>query len=164
MQNEIGQQSLDNKLRLCYPIENYVNNPKYISLLYEVIAVIIGGIVQYNIKSSTSDTGINGLCNKMTDETYGEPIDRLAAVINSPNCLNYDYNGMIASLRNTNVDDKICKYFILNNRDFFLGHFRIGLILILPFQIDNGSINHATNLVFSQLLLGILVLLETDFQ
>ncbi|KAF2892028.1 hypothetical protein ILUMI_14145 [Ignelater luminosus] len=90
----------DDKFHLCEPIENSVNNSKHISTLYLSIASKFAETVQYNDQLQTQITNV---CNTMNNEKNGEPIDRLAAVVSSDDCLYYNYSGIVDSLMDTKV-------------------------------------------------------------
>ncbi|KAF2906004.1 hypothetical protein ILUMI_00171 [Ignelater luminosus] len=87
------QQVLDDKLHLCEPIQNFVNNSKYLSTLYVAITDNFAGAVQYDLS-----TRIGSICNVLTTKEGGEPIDRLSTVARSDGgCLDFNYNKTIAN-------------------------------------------------------------------
>lgn len=78
--------------------------------MYETIASIFAGIVQYNKdnrnNSAMANLTIDSACDILTNETLGIAIDRLAILstkilqASEKKCLDYMYNKMIHKLRN----------------------------------------------------------------
>ncbi|XP_060831449.1 putative serine protease F56F10.1 [Bombus pascuorum] len=105
----IGQQGIAKKFILCDPINEHTKRND-ISNLYETIASIFAGIVQYNKdnrnNSAMANLTIDSACDILTNETLGIAIDRLAILstkilqASEKKCLDYMYNKMIHKLRN----------------------------------------------------------------
>lgn len=112
LRHMVGQLSLNDKFKLCTPIQESINNPNDIANFFETLSGNFAGVVQYNkdnrkgkypkVPKITIDT----LCNVMENESLGTQLDRLA-YINSmlldayeQKCLDYKYKDMIDSLRN----------------------------------------------------------------
>ncbi|XP_026472568.1 LOW QUALITY PROTEIN: putative serine protease F56F10.1 [Ctenocephalides felis] len=120
MKHMIGMRSLDEKFRLCDPIERNVDNALDNSNIFETLAGNFAGIVQYNkdnrmSKDGTSNITIDTLCDIMVNEAIGTPLDRLAEVnslmLNATDekCLDYKYDNMISKLRNTSWDSEMAE-------------------------------------------------------
>lgn len=92
------QQTLNKKFDLCEPIQSLVNNRKHISTLYLSIAAKFAETVQYYNRKQKQ---IANVCNILTNKKKGEPIDRLAAVLSSDDCLYYNYTGIMDAVKNT---------------------------------------------------------------
>lgn len=94
---------------MCDPINEHTKRND-ISNLYETIASIFAGIVQYNKdnrnNSAMANLTIDSACDILTNETLGIAIDRLAILstkilqASEKKCLDYMYNKMIHKLRN----------------------------------------------------------------
>lgn len=87
-------------------------NPIEISNLYQTIADDFAGVVQYNKdnrigKPKGWNVTIDTVCDVMTNQSVGPPIERLARVNQllldayESKCLDYRYDKMIESLQNT---------------------------------------------------------------
>ncbi|XP_068977754.1 putative serine protease K12H4.7 [Bombus flavifrons] len=109
LHHPIGQQGIAKKFILCDPINEHTKRND-ISNLYETIASIFAGIVQYNKdnrnNSAMANLTIDSACDILTNETLGIAIDRLAILstkilqASEKKCLDYMYNKMIHKLRN----------------------------------------------------------------
>ncbi|EZA55516.1 putative serine protease F56F10.1 [Ooceraea biroi] len=105
-----GQQKIANIFKLCDPIDPGYTKKVDIANLYETLASNFANIVQYNKdnrrSSRTANITIETVCDVMTDEKIGMPIDRLAHINNllltatEEKCLDYRYAKMIHELRN----------------------------------------------------------------
>lgn len=112
----IGQRSINDKFKLCDPIEQSISNPKDVSKFFETLAGNFAGIVQYNKdnrmgKSSlTNNITIDTLCNIMENTKIGSSLDRLAAINKlllttyDQKCLDYKYDNMVKALSETSWD------------------------------------------------------------
>lgn len=96
---------------MCDPIDPGHTKKQDISNLYETLASNFASVVQYNKdnrqNSQTVNITIETVCNILTNEQIGIPLDRLAYInnmlLNATNekCLDYRYINMIHELRNT---------------------------------------------------------------
>ncbi|XP_076303034.1 putative serine protease F56F10.1 [Lasioglossum baleicum] len=110
LRHPIGQQGISKKFILCDPIDSGYTKRNDISNLYETIASIFAGIVQYNKdnrnNSAMANMTIESTCDILTNETLGIAIDRLALlskiILNASKekCLDYVYSKMIHEFRN----------------------------------------------------------------
>ncbi|XP_043528385.1 putative serine protease K12H4.7 [Frieseomelitta varia] len=110
LRHPIGQQGIVKKFALCDPIDPGHTKRNDISNLYETIASIFAGIVQYNKdnrnNSAMANLTIESACDILTNETLGIAVDRLAVlstkILNASGekCLDYTYSKMIHKLRN----------------------------------------------------------------
>ncbi|RZC42670.1 serine protease K12H4.7 [Asbolus verrucosus] len=112
LKQEIGQQNLNQIFNLCDPIQESLENPQDISNFYETIADDFAGVVQYNKdnrigKPKGSNITIDIVCDIMVNQTIGPPVNRLGKVNDlllstyDEKCLDYQYDKMIDTLRNT---------------------------------------------------------------
>lgn len=112
----IGQRNINDKFKLCDPIDQNMKNSNDVSNLFETLAGNFAGVVQYNkdnrIGKGKSNITIDTLCNIMDNDTLGQPIDRLAAVNSlildayNQSCLDYKYDKMITQYRNVSWDSE----------------------------------------------------------
>ncbi|KAK5642960.1 hypothetical protein RI129_009127 [Pyrocoelia pectoralis] len=112
LNHTVGYKALDTMFNLCDPIEKSINNPNDISNFHLTLAENIAGVVQYNNDNriggnqKVKNITIASICDIMTDDDVGAPIDKLAAVnsliLNAYNqtCLDYRYDKMIKELSN----------------------------------------------------------------
>ncbi|EFN78126.1 Putative serine protease K12H4.7 [Harpegnathos saltator] len=106
----IGQKQIEEKFRLCDPIDPGHTKTIDISNLYESLASNFADIVQYNKdnrqESKTANINVDTICDVLTNDELGRPVDRLAyinsMILNATKekCLDYRYDNMIHSLRN----------------------------------------------------------------
>lgn len=113
MKHMIGQRSLNEKFKLCDPIEKTINDVYNIANLYESIAGNFAGVVQYNKDNSPhSKITIDQVCDLMTNTTIGPQVTRLGAVNSlilaseKEPCLDYKYDKMIIEVRNVSWDSE----------------------------------------------------------
>lgn len=106
LKHMIGQRTLNEKFKLCTPIEQSINNIWDMTNFYESIASNFAGVVQYNKDNSPHATvTIDDVCNIMINTTIGPPIHRLAEVnslllkTDGEDCLDYKYDKMINDMR-----------------------------------------------------------------
>lgn len=94
------------------------NKNNQISLL-ETAAGVFAGTVQYN--NDANPQNINFLCNYMVNETLGNPIDRLATLLEvmygtsgeQGYCISVDYEGQVNGLKSEKWEDQnACMYSI----------------------------------------------------
>ncbi|KAF2879874.1 hypothetical protein ILUMI_26304 [Ignelater luminosus] len=121
LRHMIGQRNLNKKFKLCDPVEKYVNNPNDIANLYETLSGNFAGVVQYNKDNriggnqEVSNITIDTICDIMTNQKLGPPVDRLAAVnslllsVYDQKCLDYKYDKMIDNMRNGSWDSEIAE-------------------------------------------------------
>ncbi|XP_066600225.1 putative serine protease F56F10.1 [Prorops nasuta] len=118
LRHRVGQEGLAKKFNLCDPIDPGHTKKIDISNLYESIASIFAGIIQYNHdnrnNSASANYTVESVCDTMINETIGIAIDRLAEISNNilkankEKCLDYRYDKMIREMRNvswTSEDD-----------------------------------------------------------
>merc|ERR1711936_1238285 len=94
---------LSNKFKLCSTLDglNSMDVRSFMELLIDNLA----GIVQYNGRYPED---IFSICAVMTDETLGDPVDRLAAVneimleMSGEECVDHTYDAFLQDLTNTN--------------------------------------------------------------
>lgn len=111
LKHMIGQKSLNEKFKLCDPVEHSVDNNLDIASLFENLADNFAGVVQYNKDNSPHATvTIDDLCEIMVNDTLGAPVTRLAAVNtlmlakNNETCLDYKYDKMLTQMSNISWD------------------------------------------------------------
>jgi len=121
LKHMIGQRNINKKFRLCDPIEGAIGNPDDIANLYETLSGNFAGVVQYNKDNrigsnvKAANITIDVLCNIMTNQKLGPPIDRLAAVNNlilnayDQKCVDYKYGKMIDENRNTSWTSEVAE-------------------------------------------------------
>ncbi|XP_015607074.1 putative serine protease K12H4.7 [Cephus cinctus] len=110
LRHRIGQEGLKKKFNLCEPIDPGHTKTRDIANLYENLASNFADVVQYNKdnrnSSKTSNITIDTICDILTNETIGVPVDRLAEMnnlimkANGDKCLDFSYIKMIKELRN----------------------------------------------------------------
>uniref|UniRef100_A0A182MDR6 Serine protease K12H4.7 n=1 Tax=Anopheles culicifacies TaxID=139723 RepID=A0A182MDR6_9DIPT len=108
LKHMIGQRTLNDKFKLCDPIEKSIENPLDIASLFENIASNFAGVVQYNKDNSPHSTvTIDDVCDVMVNQSIGAPVSRLAEVnrillkVSNLTCLDYVYDKAIEEMRNT---------------------------------------------------------------
>ncbi|XP_053672451.1 putative serine protease F56F10.1 [Anopheles nili] len=108
LKHMIGQRTLNDKFKLCDPVEKSVGNPLDVASLFEAIASNFAGVVQYNKDNSPHATvTIDEICDVMMNQTMGAPVSRLAKVnlmlLQSSNetCLDYLYDKTVQQMQNT---------------------------------------------------------------
>ncbi|XP_012522919.1 putative serine protease K12H4.7 [Monomorium pharaonis] len=78
-----------------------INSPNDLGFLMNMLAEVFAGVVQYD-KIEGNQTNIAALCDKMTAEHLGSPLQRLALVFsNEGNCRNLTYNNFVKTYRET---------------------------------------------------------------
>jgi len=94
--------ALSENFKLCEPLDG--SNVNDVRSFMELLIDNLAGIVQYN---GRFEEDIFSICAVMTDESLGEPIDRLAAVndimleSNQEECLDHTYASFLAMLTDT---------------------------------------------------------------
>ncbi|GJQ66354.1 hypothetical protein Trydic_g10538 [Trypoxylus dichotomus] len=116
LRHMIGQRNINEKFKLCDPIDQNINNTNDVSNLFETLAGNFAGVVQYNkdnrIGKGKSNITIDSLCEIMDNDNLGPPIDRLAAVntlllsADNQTCLDYKYDKMVKQYRNVSWDSE----------------------------------------------------------
>lgn len=113
MLHMVGQRTLTEKFQLCDPVEKSVENPLDVANLFEGIASLFAGVVQYNKDNRDGAvTTIDDVCDLMTNQTIGPPFTRLAAVNslllkeNKQKCFDYKYDKMVSDMKNTSWDSE----------------------------------------------------------
>lgn len=110
LKHRVGMISINDKFKLCDPVENSIENPLDISNLFESLAGNFAGVVQYsddNRNTKTKPMDIDDVCKIMVNSSIGTPVDRLAEVTkfllvqSKQKCLDYKYDKMIDEMRNT---------------------------------------------------------------
>lgn len=121
LRHMIGQRNLNKKFKLCDPVEKSVDNPNDIANLYETLSGNFAGVVQYNKDNRVGGSQkvlnitIDSVCDIMTNQKLGPPVDRLAAVNSlllsayDQKCLDYKYDKMIDNMRNGSWDSEIAE-------------------------------------------------------
>lgn len=107
MRHMIGQRGLTEKFQLCDPLEKSIGNAKDIASLFETLASMFAGVVQYNkdYREHAAIT-IDDVCDIMLNQTIGPQVTRLAEVNRQllvqqkQTCLDYVYAKQIADVRN----------------------------------------------------------------
>ncbi|XP_025835143.1 putative serine protease F56F10.1 [Agrilus planipennis] len=119
LRHRIGQLNVNNKFKLCDPVEKSIDNKNDISNLFETLAGNFAGVVQYNKDNrlSKNKTGpnitIDTVCAIMVNDSVGPPVDRLAAVnelilrTSNQSCLDYKYDKMVQQMRNVSWDSEV---------------------------------------------------------
>merc|ERR1719210_2841834 len=96
-------QDLSSKFKLCSTLDGF--NTMDVRSFMELLIDNLAGIVQYN---GRYEEDIFSICAVMTDESLGEPVDRLAAVneimmeMSGEECVDHTYNTFLQDLTNTN--------------------------------------------------------------
>lgn len=118
LRHMVGQRSINQKFNLCDPIEQLIDSSNDVSNLFETLAGNFAEIVQYNkdnrigLRGKGPDITIDTLCEVMTNQTIGPPVDRLAVVnglilnATEQKCLDYKYETMIQEMTNTSWASK----------------------------------------------------------
>lgn len=113
LKHMIGQRTLNEKYKLCDPVEKSVSNPLDIANLYEGLASDFAGVVQYNKDNRDNNrVTIDDVCDLMCNQTIGPPVTRLAAVNslllkeNKQPCLDYKYDKMVEEMKNVSWDSE----------------------------------------------------------
>lgn len=108
LRHMIGQRGLNEKFQLCDPVEKSINNAKDIASLFETLASLFAGVVQYNKDyREHAQITIDNVCDIMLNQTIGPQVTRLAEVNRqllaqqNQTCLDYVYEKQIADVRNT---------------------------------------------------------------
>lgn len=138
LKHMIGQRSIDEKFKLCDPIEKSVENPLDVSNLFEALSDNFAGVVQYNKdnRSGGKKLTIDDVCDVMSNKTMGPPglierklygvdyfnliilnilVTRLAAVNkmimeqDEVKCLDYKYSKMVSDMRNTSWEATVAQ-------------------------------------------------------
>ncbi|XP_058463039.1 putative serine protease F56F10.1 [Malaya genurostris] len=114
LKHMIGQRSLTEKFKLCDPVEKSISNPLDIASLFEAVASNFAGVVQYNKDNSPhAKITIDQVCEIMTNQSIGVPVNRLAEVNklvmiqDGEKCLDYVYNKTIKQMQNTSWDAEV---------------------------------------------------------
>lgn len=114
LKHRSGNKILDEKFKLCDPIEMSVENSLDVANLFDGLADLFAGVVQYNKHSRNDDNSISidTVCDLMTDETIGYPVDRLAAVNSllmekhGNRCFSFKYDKMVRAMKNSTWDSE----------------------------------------------------------
>lgn len=114
LKHMIGQRNLNEKFKLCDPVERSISNDLDISSLFEAIASNFAGVVQYNKDNSPhAKLTIDDVCDVMVNKSIGAPVSRLAAVNamvmeqNKQDCLDFVYEKTIKQMQNTSWDSDV---------------------------------------------------------
>nr|XP_029732384.1 putative serine protease K12H4.7 [Aedes albopictus] len=114
LKHMIGQRNLNEKFKLCDPVEKSIENELDISSLFEAIASNFAGVVQYNKDNSPhAKLTIDEVCDVMMNQTIGVPVARLAVVNemvmnqDKVKCLDYVYDKTIKQMQNTSWDSDV---------------------------------------------------------
>lgn len=114
LKHMIGQRNLNEKFKLCDPVEQSISNDLDISNLFEAIASNFAGVVQYNKDNSPhARLTIDEVCDVMMNKSIGAPVSRLAAVNdmvmkqNKQECLDFKYDKTIKQMQNTSWDSDV---------------------------------------------------------
>ena len=91
VETEETVEELRNKFKLCSKLDGL--NKLDVRNFMEILTGNIAGIVQ-------GGEDIFSLCGKMTDESLGNPIDRLATLIRGETCLEHTYQSSMQDLTN----------------------------------------------------------------
>lgn len=116
LRHMIGQKSLNKLFKLCDPVEERINKSFDISNLFASLSDNFAGIAQYNkdnrIGKHKNTVTLDTVCNIMTNQTLGTPVDRLAKIndlildISNETCLDYNYENMINEIKNVSWDSE----------------------------------------------------------
>ncbi|XP_035907963.1 putative serine protease F56F10.1 [Anopheles stephensi] len=108
LKHMIGQRTLNDKFKLCDPVEKSIETPMDIANLFQNVAGLFAGVVQYNKDNSPhSSVTIDQVCDIMVNQSIGAPFSRLAEVnrllleLSNTTCLDYVYDKSIQEIRNT---------------------------------------------------------------
>merc|ERR1719369_2576109 len=106
VENMVGDENswedLGSMFQLCGPLDG--SNELDVKSFMELLIDNIAAIVQYN---GRYEEDIFSICNVMTDESLGKPIDRLAVVndimlsLNQEECVDHTYNSFLSLLTDT---------------------------------------------------------------
>ncbi|XP_058832266.1 putative serine protease F56F10.1 [Topomyia yanbarensis] len=114
LKHMIGQRSLNDKFKLCDPVEKSISNSLDIASLFEAIASNFAGVVQYNKDNSPhAKITIDQVCDIMTNQSIGTPVARLATVNelvmkqDGAKCLDYVYDKTVKQMQNTSWDSEV---------------------------------------------------------
>lgn len=112
------------QFRLCDPIEKSIKNDQDISNLFENLASLFAGVVQYNKDYSPhARVTIDQVCDIMVNTTIGPQVNRLAEVNRlmmneqKDKCFDYKYEKMVTEMKNVSWDSDVasgCKQIYLN--------------------------------------------------
>jgi Serine carboxypeptidase S28 len=107
LKHMIGQRTLNQKFKLCDPIELSVENHMDVANLFETLSDNFAGVVQYNKDNSPHATvNIDDVCAIMVNQSLGPPVTRLAKVNDlimdkeKSKCLDYKYDNMLRDMQN----------------------------------------------------------------
>lgn len=113
LKHMIGQRTINEKFKLCDPVENSIENPLDIANLFEGLASDFAGVVQYSKDNrDSSRISIDDVCDVMCNQTIGPPVTRLGAVNqmlltdSNQTCFDYKYDKMLKQMRNTSWDSE----------------------------------------------------------
>ncbi|XP_049538730.1 putative serine protease F56F10.1 [Anopheles darlingi] len=114
LKHMIGQRTLNDKFKLCDPIERSIDNPLDVASLFEGLASNFAGVVQYNKDNSPHATiTIDEVCDVMMNTTIGAPVSRLAEVNRmlleqgNQSCLDYVYDKSVRQMQNISWDSEV---------------------------------------------------------
>lgn len=116
LKHMLGQKSLNKLFNLCDPVDEHINKSLDISNLFASLSDNFAGIAQYNkdnrIGKRKNNVTLDTLCEIMTNQTLGTPVNRLAKIndlilkISNETCLDYNYDNMINELKNVSWDSE----------------------------------------------------------
>lgn len=99
---------------MCDPVEKSIENDLDISNLFETLASLFAGVVQYNKDYSPhARVTIDQVCDIMVNSTIGPPVNRLAEVNRllmseqKDKCLDYKYGKMVSKMQNVSWDSDV---------------------------------------------------------
>lgn len=114
LKHMIGQRSLNDKFKLCDPVEKSIANSLDIASLFEAVAGNFAGVVQYNKDNSPhAKITIDQVCDVMANQSLGAPVSRLAAVNemvmkqDGVKCLDYVYDKTVKQMQNTSWESDV---------------------------------------------------------
>lgn len=105
-----GRTTIYQEFKLCKKLNP--RNKKDLATLFETLSDMIARVVQYNKDNRGSDpykVTIDTICDVLTNETLGTPIQRYAALskqlnLQNSECLDYSYSEMVKELQSTKYD------------------------------------------------------------
>jgi hypothetical protein len=107
VQSEESWGELSSLFTLCSPLDG--NNEMDVKSFMELLIDNLAGIVQYN---GLQAEDIFSICGMLTDESLGDPLERLAAVnslmLGGGGCLDHTYETFLAQLTDTTCRGSFC--------------------------------------------------------
>ena len=155
--------TIEKSFRLCDQLDT--GNDLDLANLFQTLTGNFEGVVQYN-KDNRDSVGINitidVLCDTMTDEKLGSPLQRYAAVNSmildstKETCLDYKYDKFLQDMRSTNWNSSaaeggisnLSQIIFLKKKKKKLKNWKKKKFLVLTFgilQVDSGLIRRAPN-------------------